>query len=471
MTALLEPDICIIGAGSAGLSVAAGAARLGAATVLIEAGEMGGDCLNVGCVPSKSLIAAAAHAEAMRSAGPFGIEPVTPVVHMDRVRRHIDEVIAGIAPHDSAERFEGLGVRVIRAHGRFSDARTVEAGGRAIRARRFVVATGSRPAVPPVPGLDDVPHLTNETIFANETLPEHLLVLGAGPIGVELAQAYRRLGAKVTVIDIGPLLARDDPELAAVVREALQGEGVELLERTPIQRVEPGPVVVVGSEGDERRIAGSHLLVATGRRPVVDGLGLEAAGIAHDRNGITVDAGLRTTNLRVYAIGDVAGGLQFTHVAGYHAGLVIRSALFRLPARVSDRAIPRVTYTDPALAQVGLDAATAEARGIAHEIVRWPFADNDRARAARVTAGLVKVVASRRGRVLGAGIVGAGAGELIVPWVLATEQRLKLSTMAGLVVPYPTLGEAGKRAAGDFFTGRLFSERTKKLVAFLRRFG
>ena len=471
MTALLKPDICIIGAGSAGLSVAAGAAQLGAETVLIEAGPMGGDCLNVGCVPSKSLIAAAAHAHAMRSARPFGIEPVRPVVHMDRVRRHIDEVIAGIAPHDSVERFEGLGVRVIRAHGRFTDGRTVEAGGFAIRARRFVVATGSRPAVPPIQGLDTVPFLTNETIFANETLPEHLLVLGGGPIGVELAQAYRRLGANVTVLDIGPLMARDDPELAAVVRAALTREGVVIHERASLLRVEPGPALVIETDGVERRIAGSHLLVATGRQPFVQDLGLDAAGIAHDRHGITVNSGLRTTNRRVYAIGDVAGGLQFTHVAGYHAGLVIKSALFRLPVKASDRAIPRVTYTDPELAQVGLDAATAEAQGIAHEIVRWPFADNDRARTARTTEGLIKVVASRRGRVLGAGIAGAGAGELILPWVLASAQGSKLSTMAELVVPYPTLGEAGKRAAGSFYSKRLFSGRTRKLVAFLRWFG
>lgn len=471
MTALLKPDICVIGAGSAGLSVAAGAAQLGAETVLIESGPMGGDCLNVGCVPSKSLIAAAAHAHAMRSAEPFGIEPVRPVVRMDRVRRHIDEVIAGIAPHDSVERFESLGVQVIRAHGRFTDDRTVEAGGFAIRARRFVVATGSRPAVPPIQGLDTVPFLTNETIFANETLPEHLLVLGGGPIGVELAQAYRRLGANVTVLDIGPLMARDDPELAAVVRAALTREGVVLHERASLLRVEPGPALVIERDGAEQRIAGSLLLVATGRQPVVQDLGLDDAGIAHDRHGITVDSGLRTTNRRVYAIGDVAGGLQFTHVAGYHAGLVIKSALFRLPVRVSDRAIPRVTYTDPELAQVGLDAATAEAQGIAHEVVSWPFRENDRARTARTTEGLIKVVASRRGRVLGAGIAGAGAGELILPWVLATGQRLKLSTMAELVVPYPTLGEAGKRAAGSFFSERLFSGRTRKLVAFLRWFG
>ncbi len=471
MTELLKSDICIIGAGSAGLSVAAGASRLGADTVLIEAERMGGDCLNVGCVPSKSLIAAASRAHAMRSAAAFGIEPAQPVVHMDRVRRHIDEVIRGIAPNDSVERFAGLGVRIVQAHGRFVDDRTVEAGGFAISARRFVIATGSRPAVPAIWGLDAVPFLTNETIFANDTLPEHLLVLGAGPVGVELAQAYRRLGAKVTVLDQGPLLARDDPELVDVVRRAFVQEGIALHERASILRAEAGPALVVDVDGVERRIAGSHLLVATGRKPVVQDMGLECAGIAHGPGGIEVDAGLRTTNRRVYAIGDVTGGLQFTHVASYHAGLVIRSALFRLPVRARARAIPRVTYSDPSLAQVGLDAEAAEKGGIAHEVVRWSFQDNDRARTERSTSGLIKVLADRRGRVLGAGIVGAGAGELILPWVLATERRLKLSAMAELVVPYPTRGEAGKRAAGNFYAGRLFSRRTRILVAFLRWFG
>lgn len=471
MRDLIEADICVIGAGSGGLSVAAGAAQLGAPTVLVEADRMGGDCLNVGCVPSKSLIAAAKHAHALRQGGPFGIAPVEPEVDMKAVKRHIDEVIAGIAPHDSVERFEGLGVRVIQARARFTGPQQVEAGGQRIEARRFVVATGSRPAVPPVPGLDGVRFFTNETIFDNDVLPEHLIVLGGGPIGAELAHAYRRLGARVTILDIGPLLPKDDPELVAVVRASLEADGVEILDRVEVQRVEAGPVVVIRAIGEERRIEGSHLLVATGRKPNIEELGLDAAGIAHDKRGITITDGLKTSNPKVYAIGDVAGGLQFTHLAGYHAGLVIRNALFRLPVKAEPEKVPWVTYTDPELASVGLSEAAAEERGIAHEVVRWPFAENDRARTERATAGLVKLVVSKKGRVLGAAIVGAHAGELILPWVMAVATQAKLATMAGLVAPYPTLGEAGKRAAGAYFTPRLFSPRTRKLVSFLRWFG
>ncbi len=471
MDETIEADICVIGAGSGGLSVAAGAAQLGAPTVLVEADRMGGDCLNVGCVPSKSLIAAAGHAHAMRQGGPFGVAPVEPAVDMKAVKRHIDEVIAGIAPHDSVERFEGLGVKVIKARARFTGPQEVEAGGQRIKARRFVIATGSRPAVPPVEGLDAVQYFTNETIFANDVLPEHLIVMGGGPIGAELAQAYRRLGARVTILDLGPLMPKDDPELVAVVRASLEADGVEILDRIEVVRVEPGPVVVIRVDGEERRVAGSHLLVATGRKPNIEDLGLDEAGIAHDKRGITVSAGLKTSNAKVFAIGDVAGGLQFTHVAGYHAGLVIRNALFRLPIEAKPGTVPWVTYTDPELASVGLSEAQAKAEGIAHEVVRWPFAENDRARTERATAGLVKLVVSRRGRVLGAAIAGANAGELILPWVMAVQQQAKVSTMASLIAPYPTLGEAGKRAAGAYFTPRLFSSRTRKLVGFLRWFG
>jgi pyruvate/2-oxoglutarate dehydrogenase complex dihydrolipoamide dehydrogenase (E3) component len=470
MSELIEADICVIGAGSGGLSVAAGAAQLGAPTVLIEADRMGGDCLNVGCVPSKSLIAAAKHAHALRQGGPFGIAPVEPVVDMKAVKRHIDEVIAGIAPHDSVERFEGLGVRVIKARARFTGPAEVEAGGQRIRARRFVVATGSRPAVPPVDGLDAVPFFTNETIFDNDVLPEHLIVLGGGPIGCELAQAYRRLGARVTILDIGPLLPKDDPELVAVVRRSLEADGVEIFDRIEVVRAEPGPALLIRSAGEERRIAGSHLLVAAGRKPNIEDMGLDAAGIGHDKRGITVTDGLKTSNAKVYAIGDVAGGLQFTHVAGYHAGLVIRNALFRLPVKAKPETVPWVTYTDPELASVGLGEAAAREQGIAHEVVRWSFAENDRARTERATEGLVKLVIGK-GRVLGAAIVGAHAGELILPWVMAVQERAKVSTMAGLIAPYPTLGEAGKRAAGAYFTPRLFSAKTRRLVSFLRWFG
>ena len=465
----LTPDLCVVGAGSGGLSVAAGAAQLGASVVLIERAAMGGDCLNVGCVPSKSLIAAAAAAQAFRTGAAFGVAAAEPSVDFAKVRGHVREVIAGIAPHDSVERFAGLGVTVLRAHARFTDPHLIEADGRKVRARRYVIATGSRPALPPIPGLAALECLTNETVFDLAELPRRLLILGGGPIGCELGQAFRRLGAAVDIVDQGPILPRDDPELTAVVRERLLAEGVRLHEGVQVVRAEAGPALVLG--GAAEPLQGSHLLVAAGRKPVVEDLGLDAAGVAVDAKGIKVDARLRTTNARVYALGDVSGGPQFTHAAGYQAGIVIRNALFRLPARASTRAMPHVTFTDPELAAVGLSEAEARRRNLPHEVVRWPFSENDRARAERATAGMVKVVAGRRGRVLGAAIVGAHAGELILPWILAVERGLKLSALAGVVVPYPTLSEASKRAAGAYYAPRLFSDRTRWLVRQLRRLG
>lgn len=471
MSEPLEADICVIGAGSGGLSVAAGAAQLGRRTVLVEAHRMGGDCLNYGCVPSKSLIAAAAAAQAQRSGAAFGIAPVEPAVDFARVREHVRGVIAGIAPHDSVERFEGLGVTVIKGHARFRHEDELEADGRRIRARRFVVATGSRAAIPPVPGLDAVPHLTNETVFDLDRRPARLLVLGAGPIGCELGQAFRRLGSEVTLVDIGPLLPKDDPELTAVVRGQLLAEGVRLHERVEVLAAEPGPVLVIATGGRRERLEGTHLLVAAGRRPNVEGLDLERARVAYDARGIKVDNRLRTSNPRIYAIGDVAGGLQLTHLAGHHAVLVIRNAMFRLPVDASRSVIPWVTFTDPELATVGLSADGARERGLAHDVARWPLADNDRARTERRTEGLVKAVIGRRGRVLGASIVGAHAGELILPWVLAVERRIRLSALASVVAPYPTLSEATKRAAGTWFTPRLFNDRMRRLVDLLARLG
>ncbi|MEZ5825622.1 MAG: FAD-dependent oxidoreductase [Geminicoccaceae bacterium] len=472
MSERLDADICIIGAGSGGLSVAAGAAQLGQRTVLIERGRMGGDCLNYGCVPSKSLIAAAERAHVFCSSGAFGVEPVEPKVDMKAVREHVRSVIAAIAPHDSVERFEGLGVRVIQAHGRFAGVDEVEAGDVRIRARRFVIATGSSPAIPPVPGLVDIDILTNETIFELDELPDHLLVLGAGPIGCELAQAFCRLGSKVTAVDIGPMLARDDEDLRKTVRESLVRDGVTIRDSVKILRVEPGPAIVIeGAAGEEERIAGSHLLVATGRTPNIADLGLDLAGIEHDRRGITVDARLRTTNRRIFAIGDVTGRYPFTHMAGHHAGIVIRNALFRMPAKVKEDVVPWVTYTDPELAQVGLSKAEAEARGVDHEIVESHYAENDRARAERATEGRIRLVVTRKGRVLGATIVGRQAGELVLPWSLAIQKGMKLSDVASAIVPYPTLSEIGKRAAGSFYTPKLFSERTRCIVRWLGKLG
>ncbi len=474
MGELLTPDICIIGAGSGGLSVAAAAAVFGVPVVLIEKAKMGGDCLNVGCVPSKALIAAAARARYARESGAFGVSAKEIAVDFNAVHRHVHRVIAAIAPNDSFERFTGLGVHVIRSAASFTDPDTVSAGSTRIKARRFVIATGSTPAIPPIPGLQDAPYLTNETVFDLRECPGHLVVIGAGPIGLELAQAFRRLGAAVTVIEAAQPLANDDPECAAIVVDQLAREGVALRTGASVSGVavsKSGIRVTVKGDPGEEAIEGSHLLVAAGRKAATEGLGLERAGIAHDRRGIIVDRGLRTSNKRVYAIGDVARGLQFTHMANYHAGLVIRNALFRLPVRVNEEIIPRVTFTDPELAHVGLTEAQARQRHSAIRILRWPFHENDRAQTERETSGHIKIVTSKRGKILGATIVGAGAGELIATWTLAVTQRMNIRALAGVVFPYPTRAEIGKRAAIDFFARSLTSPLVRRIIAMLRWLG
>ncbi len=475
MPEILKPDLCVIGAGSGGLSVAAIAATFGIPVVLVERDRMGGDCLNVGCVPSKALLAAAHRAQAVREAGAFGIGAPEPEIDFARVRDHVRGVIAAIAPNDSVERFTALGVRVIQAGARFTDTRTVEAGDVTIQARRFVLATGSRPAIPDIPGLAEVPHLTNETIFDLAERPERLVVLGGGPVGVEIGQAMRRLGAAVTIVEADRLLPREDPEMAAVVERALLREGVEIRAGARVARVEgeAGDIRVALEDGGE--VTGSHLLVAAGRRPVVEDLGLEAAGIAVEAGAIRVDRGLRTSNRRVFAIGDCAGGgtgdARLTHAANHQAGVVIRRALFRLPATVEDRAMPRVTYTDPELASVGLAEEAARERHGSVRILRWPLAENDRAQAERRVQGHVKAVVDRRGRVLGCSIAAPGAGDLIVPWIMLMRRDGAVQELANLVFPYPTLSEVSKRAAVEHLKGAAGSGFLRGLSGLLRRLG
>lgn len=446
-------DLAVIGAGSGGLSVAAAAAQFGRKVILFEKGKMGGDCLNYGCVPSKALIAAAKQAHAFRTAGMYGISAVEPQVDFKKVHAFVQGVIAGIEPNDSVERFEKLGVKVVLSAAKFRDAKSVETAEGIFTAKRFVIATGSRPAVPPIPGLKDVSYFTNETIFEIGELPKHLVIIGGGPIGLELAQAYRRLGSEVTVVEAFEPLAKDDPELTGIVLENLRAEGVKILARGAIRNIAKSSSGIGLEIEGHGAIAGSHLLLAAGRIANVEGLNLEAAGVACTAMGITVDEGLRSTRRNIYAIGDVAGGLQFTHVAEYHAGLVIRNALFRLPVRNRTDIVPHVTFTDPELAQVGLTEADALKQfGSAVKVLRCSFHDNDRAQAEGKPAGMVKAVIGKRGRILGAGIVGAQAGELIQPWVLAITKGLKISAIAGMVAPYPTLGEANRRAALSYFS-------------------
>ena len=471
-----EVDICVIGAGAAGLSVAAGAAQMGASTALVEKGEMGGEFLNWGCVPSKALLASARAAALASRAPSLGVRLDGAGVDFADVSKHVHATIAAIAPNDSVERFEGLGVKVIKGSARFVSPRAIEVNGVRIGARRFVLATGSGPQVPPIPGLAEAGYLTNETVFDLTRLPEHLIIIGGGPIGVEMAQAFRQLGARVSVLEQFSILARDDPELAGVVRDRLAHDGVEVREGATVTRVQrsDGRVVVAvrDSDGAEDTVEGSHILVAAGRRARVDGLGLESAGIAFDADGVKVDARLRTDNRRVFAIGDVIrGGHRFTHMCTYHAAIVIRNALFRIPARVRLDAFPWVTFTTPELAQVGLTEQQAVAKGGGFRILRWPFADIDRARAEAEIDGLAKVVATPRGRILGAGIVGPHAGELIQSWVLAIQEGIGLSAIAKMVSPYPTFGEVSKRAAGSFFAPTLFGPRTRRLVRWLRHLG
>jgi len=449
----IKVDVCVIGAGSGGLSVAAGAVQMGASVVLLEGRRMGGDCLNFGCVPSKALLHAGREGMGWAAA-----------------HDHVRATIATIEPHDSVERFEGLGVRVIRDYGAFLSATEVQAGDHVIQARRFVISTGSSPFVPPIPGLDAVPFETNETIFDLADQPKHLLVIGGGPIGMEMAEAHRALGCEVTVIEGAKALGKDDPELASMVLDAARAKGIAIEEGAMAKEVR-GDVGAIEVEATDGRIfKGSHLLVAVGRKANTDRLALDKAGIAPVQGGIKVDAGLRTTNRKVYAIGDVTGGLQFTHVAGYQAGVIIKSMLFGLPSKAKTSHIPWATYTSPELAQVGMSEAEAKAaHGDKVEVIRFAFSGNDRAIATGQTEGLAKAMVVK-GKPVGVSIVGPGAGELINLWALVLANGLKMSNVAAMVAPYPTMGEINKRIAGAYFTPRLFDNpKVKRIVGFVQR--
>ncbi len=468
----IKTDLCILGGGSGGLSAAAGAAQMGADVVLLEGGKMGGDCLNYGCVPSKSLIAAAKQAYAMRAGAAFGVAPVEPEIDFAAAKDHVFRVIEKIKPHDSVERFEDLGVRVIEEFGAFTSPYEVTAGNYRIRARRFIIATGSSPFVPPIPGLEKTPFLTNETIFELRQRPDHLVIIGGGPIGIELAQAHRRLGCRVTVIEGLKALGRSHPAHTAIVLNQLKDEGIVIHEGMTAERVETleGGAIRVHTNTEEP-IEGSHLLVAVGRKPNIETLDLAAAHIKTHRAGIIVDRSLKTANRRVYAIGDVVGGAQFTHVAGYHASVVLKSALFGLPSKVRDDHIPSATYTDPEIAEVGISEKAAQDKfGSKAEIVTFEFGDNDRALAEGKPIGQVRAIIVR-GKPVGASIVGASAGELIQTWALAIANGLKINAFASMIAPYPTIGEVSKRTAGVYFAKRLFeSDKVKKIVRLVQRF-
>ena len=469
----LKVDVCIIGAGSGGLVVASVAAQLDCSVVLIEKDKMGGDCLNTGCVPSKALLAASKVAQVFRKADRFGVSSTEPEINFEQVHKHVHDVIKVIEPNDSVERFEGMGVKVIKATGTFSDAKTLIAGGYQIKARRFVVATGSSAAVPPIPGLDQVSYLTNENIFDLTEKPEHLIIIGGGPIGCEMAQAHRRLGCNVTLLELFNILPKDEPELTDVIRNTLVNDGIDLYESISVERIEKagnGLRVFIKEAGIEKQISGTHLLISAGRKPNLDELNLEKAGVDFDRPGIKTDARLRSiSNKKIFAVGDIAGSYQFTHAAGYQACIAIKNILFGLPGKANYKALPWVTYTDPELSHVGLLEADAKKEGLSTRVLTWSFEENDRAQAEKNTQGQIKVLVNHKGLILGCSIVGAHAGELIAPWTLAIQEKLKIGSMANMIAPYPTLSEISKRVAGSYYTEKLFSSGTKRLVKFIQK--
>ena len=455
--ALPEFDICIIGGGAAGLVTAAGGATLGAKVALVEKHPdgMGGDCLHYGCVPSKTLLRSAKVAHLMRTADRYAISSVTPQIEISKVMQRVAGVIAGIQPNDSPERFRGLGVDVMFGEGKFTDPAAFSVAGRNITARNFVIATGSRPGVPPIPGLNDVPFLTNETVFKLNESVASMIVIGAGPIGCEMAQAFARLGAKVTVVDLSPtLLPRDDADLAAVVRHQMEADGIVFhlgVTPTKAERQNGGIALTIKDQaGQENTLVASHLLVAAGRKVNSEGLGLEAAGVQIEKGKIVSDATLRTTSKNIYVCGDVAGTYQFTHMAEHHAGVVLRNILNPLPikfAKAETRVIPWCTFTDPELARVGISEAEAKQQNLPHRVYKFPFEEMDRARAEGETEGFAKIITDPKGVILGAAIAGPHAGELIHEYVLAIAKRMNTNDLSGIIHVYPTLAQINRRVA------------------------
>lgn len=466
-----EVDLCVIGAGSAGLSAAYGASHLGRSVVLFERENMGGDCLNTGCVPSKALIKAAKVAHDRRHGAEFGIAPVEPEIDFAAVKAHIQGVIDHIAPVDSVERYQGFGVTVLTEDARFEDEKTVVSDNHIVRAKRIIVAAGSRASAPPIPGLKDVPYLTNETIFQVPTLPKHLLIIGSGPIGLEMGQSFRRLGSKVTIVDIVEPLGRSDPDHAKVLIDALKDEGVNF--RAPVKTTLISKTVrtfkIEFEDGES--ITGSHLLVAAGRAPNVESLDLEKGGVKYDRAGIDTDEALRTSNPRVYAAGDiVAGKGGLTHAAGHHAGALIKNLYFMPPglgakfAKATTNRMPAVIYTQPELGTIGAGHEAAA------KTVHFEFAENDRSIAERDTVGGVKLYLDSKSKIIGASCVGSQAGEIINTISLAMAGGLKLSQISSMISPYPTRTEVVKRAASSHFTAAIFGPKAKALSGFWTKF-
>ena len=460
-------DVVVVGAGSAGLTAAGGCARLGLRVALIERDRMGGECLNTGCVPSKALLAAAHRAQAMRGSA-LGVTGPGPIIDFPTVRAHVQAAITAIAPHDSETRFAAWGVEIIRGEANLTGRNSLLVGSRRLSAPRIVLATGSDPAVPAIPGLADTPFLTNETVFALHTLPSHLIVLGGGSTGVEMAQAFRRLGSAATVLDSGTVLSAADADAAKALRSVLVAEGITLLDHVTVTAAsgEPGGIRLDRAGGPPVR--GSHLLVATGRRARLEGLGLDRAGVAAGPDGIIVDRRRRTTNKAIFAIGDCRAGPRFTHAAGYEGTLVVAAIGFGVPSPARFDLLPAVTYTAPELAQLGATEQQARTRSKRVRVSCELLPSNDRAVAEGDMTGFVKLVWADR-RVVGVTILGTHAGDMLLPWSLALRGKASLWTLANTIVAYPTRSELSKAAAFAGFEAWLFGSAARRWARLLAR--
>jgi len=463
-------DIGIIGGGAAGLTVAAGAAQLGAKTLLIEKEqELGGDCLHYGCVPSKTLIRTAQVYHLMKTSTHFGLPGVkVPPVSYGDVAQRIQSVIQAIQKHDSVERFCSLGAKVVFGTPFFSDDHAVKVDGEMHTAKRWVIASGSSPAAPPFKGLAETGYLTNKDIFSLDRLPESMIILGAGPIATEMAQAFCRLGTEVHVVQrSGQILSKEDKDMADLVMETLRSEGVQFHLNSTVQEISRSgqssrEVVIKEGEGEPVALRASEILVAMGRSPNISDLGLEGIDVAFDRKGLKVDDRLRTTRKHIYGAGDVTGTFQFTHAAGYEGGIVVSNAIFHLPRKTEYKWIPWCTYSDPELASIGMNEKRAKEAGIDYSVFTEPFTGNDRSLAEGERLGKIKMLLDEKENPLGVQILGPHAGELLNEWVAALNGKVKLSSLASAVHPYPTLGEINKKVVGGYFSPKIFSDKVKK---------
>ncbi|MBT5574467.1 MAG: FAD-dependent oxidoreductase [Alphaproteobacteria bacterium] len=462
----INTDICVIGGGAAGLSIASGAAQMGAKVVLFEENKMGGDCLNHGCIPSKTIISSAKTAFQMQKSAKQAIQPIgKPKIDFTEISAHISETIQKIAPHDSVERFEALGVQVFQQRAKFTGKRQISSDTLSVNFKYAVIAIGTHPMIPDIPGLSDVPYFTNESIFSLQTLPEHLVIVGGGAIGVELAQAFIRLGSHVSIIESKTILAHQDGEFKSAIRTILSTEGISFYEQSEIEKITGGNNEIT-IKTKQKLISGSHLLIATGRKADMHGLELDKAGIITNHGMIKTNARMQTKNPKIYAIGDIATSHRHTNVASAHASIAIQNILFKIPAKFNPLIIPHTIYTDPEISQVGYSKDLAEQKFGAHNIICiiQKISKNDRAVTDSISEGSIQLIAKKNGQLIGATILAPHAGEIIQTCTFAITHKLKLSALAKLHFPYPSYGEALKQAASSFYSERLFSPKMRWLM-------